>query len=126
MIARRPKGEVEVRLSGSVIRLAKDQASAVFIWPQPDGAGWPAGGEALPNLRTLADLSPGRRFRVERLAIGGEIRQRLIEMGFVHGEEGRIIREALLHDPIEVELKGYNLSLRRAEATGIVVEELDG
>jgi ferrous iron transport protein A len=70
-------------------------------------------------------MTPGRSFRVRRISAEGEIRQRLVDMGFVRGAEGRILREALLRDPIEVEMKGSLLSLRRVEATGIQVEELN-
>ena len=44
-------------------------------------------------------------------------------MGFVRGATGRVLREALFKDPIELEMLGYKVSLRRAEARGIVIEE---
>jgi Fe2+ transport system protein FeoA len=73
---------------------------------------------------TLADLKSGMAFRVLHVGATGEIRQRLTDMGFIRGATGRIIREALLRDPIELEMLGYKISLRRAEAREIAVEEL--
>ena len=72
---------------------------------------------------TLDHLGNGRRFRVRKLTASGEIRQRLVDMGFVRGATGRVLREALFKDPIELEMLGYKVSLRRAEARGIVIEE---
>jgi Fe2+ transport system protein FeoA len=54
----------------------------------------------------------------------GEIRRRLMDMGFVRGATGKVLREALLRDPIELEMLGYRVSLRRAEAREIYVEDL--
>ena len=126
VIGRDEEGNVDVRLAGEVIRLESRQARSIFVRVNPDGGdSGPASIDGLPEI-TLADLTPGKRFRVRRLTAGGEIRQRLLDMGFVSGAEGRILREALLRDPVEVELSGYLLSLRRAEAGGIVIEELDG
>jgi Fe2+ transport system protein FeoA len=45
-----------------------------------------------------------------------EIRQRLIDLGFVKNETGIVLRQALLKDPIEIEIKGTRVSLRRSEA----------
>jgi Fe2+ transport system protein FeoA len=45
-------------------------------------------------------------------------------MGFIRGTQGMVLREALMKDPIELFLKGYRVSVRRAEAQQIHVEEL--
>ena len=73
---------------------------------------------------TLSDIQNGGYFKILRLKATGEIKRRLIDMGFIRGAEGRVLREALLKDPIELQLKGYKVSLRRAEARQIMVEEL--
>ncbi len=73
---------------------------------------------------TLADVANGETFRVTRLAATGEIRQRLIDMGFIRGATGRVLRAALLGDPIELQMPGYKVSLRRSEARDIFVEEV--
>jgi len=71
---------------------------------------------------TLGKLRPGEGGRVER--VGGEavIRRRLREMGIVAGKPVKVVRVAPLGDPIDVELMGYHLSLRRAEAAHVLVE----
>ena len=73
---------------------------------------------------TLADLDHGGEFRITRLEAAGEIRRRLMDMGFIRGATGKVLREALLKDPIELEMMGYKISLRRAEAREIFVEEI--
>ena len=69
-------------------------------------------------------MRSGQAFRVIQVTAAGEIRQRLIDMGFIRGATGRVLRKALLKDPIELEMLGYKISLRRAEAREIAVEEI--
>ena len=73
----------------------------------------------------LSEIESGKSFRVVRINASGEIRRRLLDIGFIKNEPGRVIREALLKDPIEIEIKGSKVSLRRSEARLIEVEELD-
>ncbi len=73
---------------------------------------------------TLADLEHGGKFRIISMEATGEIRRRLMDMGFVRGATGTVLREALLKDPIELEMMGYKISLRRAEAGDILIEEI--
>jgi ferrous iron transport protein B len=70
---------------------------------------------------SLRELKPGQGGRVER--VGGEpaIRRRLHEMGIVVGKTVTVVRVAPLGDPIDVELMGYHLSLRGAEAAHVLV-----
>lgn len=76
---------------------------------------------------TLRDLAPGESCVVRAVRTceagrtSGDLRRRLLEMGFVSGTEVRIVRVAPLADPIEVVLHGYHLSLRRSEAETILV-----
>jgi ferrous iron transport protein B len=74
---------------------------------------------------TLADLDHGGRFRILAVEAAGEIGRRLLDMGFIRGATGTMLREALLKDPIELEMMGYKVSLRRAEAREIIIEEID-
>jgi len=71
---------------------------------------------------TLDTLKPGACATV--FSVGGEprIRRRLLEMGFVSGTSVRVVRLAPLGDPMQIELHGYHISLRRSEARSIVVE----
>lgn len=86
--------------------------------PLPEGARAAAVLEPGP---TLADLRPGERATVRAVSGAGLLRRRLLEMGFVSGTQVRVVRLAPLADPMEVELHGYHLSLRRAEAGTVLV-----
>lgn len=71
----------------------------------------------------LTDVPAGKHFTIESVAVTQpDIRKRLIDMGFVRGVEGVIMRSAPLGDPIEMHIMGYDLSLRREEADGILVD----
>jgi len=73
---------------------------------------------------TLNELKPGQQARILDVGLDGVELQRLLDMGFVEGSAVRMIRNAPLLDPIDVEIKGYLAALRRAEAGYIVVEVL--
>jgi ferrous iron transport protein A len=71
----------------------------------------------------LNTLIPGERGIVEKLATPSfEVRQRLLEMGLTKGITIKVIRVAPLGDPIEIELRGYRLSLRRKEAEAVMIQ----
>lgn len=72
--------------------------------------------------QTLAQLKPGQNARV--IDVTGEValQQRILEMGVLPGVSVRLIRVAPLGDPMEFELIGYRLSLRRSEAACVNVE----
>ena len=69
----------------------------------------------------LADLKTGETAVVVRVHGHGSFRKRLIEMGFINGKEVRVVLNAPLKDPIEYEIIGYKVSLRREEARQIEV-----
>ena len=71
----------------------------------------------------LSDLRPGARAEIRGVSGAGVLRRRLLEMGFVSGTPIRVVRVAPFADPIEVELHGYHLSLRRADAATVLVDE---
>ncbi|MBP3202939.1 MAG: ferrous iron transport protein B [Bacteroidales bacterium] len=74
----------------------------------------------------LADLQTGERAVIVRVHGHGSFRKRLIEMGFIQGKTVRVVLNAPLKDPIEYEIIGYKVSLRREEAKLIdVVTEAD-
>ena len=64
----------------------------------------------------LSDLATGEKAVIVRVNGHGSFRKRLIEMGFINGKEVRVILNAPLRDPIEYEIIGYKVSLRREEA----------
>jgi len=71
---------------------------------------------------TLADLKPGQSGEILKINVAGALKRRLMDMGVVAGANVRVEKVAPLGDPIEVRIKSYALSLRRAEAKSIEVE----
>ena len=69
----------------------------------------------------LAELATGEKAVIVRVNGHGSFRKRLIEMGFIQGKEVRVVLNAPLKDPIEYEIIGYKVSLRREEARQIEV-----
>ncbi len=74
----------------------------------------------------LSDLEPGQRARILRVGGRGRARLRFMEMGLVSGETVLVERVAPLGDPVEFFVKGYHVSLRRADARHIEVQMLGG
>lgn len=72
-------------------------------------------------MTSLDQLNPGQRARIEGIAGNDAIVQRLFEMGLVEDEEVELLRVAPLGDPMEIRLRGYNLSLRKGEAARVTV-----
>ena len=72
--------------------------------------------------RTLAELGPGDRARVTKVAGDVDAARRLMDMGLIRGTPVEVVRRAPLGDPIEVKLRGFMLTLRRSEAEHITVE----
>ena len=69
----------------------------------------------------LSELKTGERAVVVKVSGHGSFRKRIIEMGFVKGNKVKVILNAPLRDPIEYEIIGYRISLRREEASKIEV-----
>lgn len=76
------------------------------------------------NATTLDLLEPGASVRVLQLTATGNLGQRLMDLGFFPGIELRIIRNAPLLDPLEIEMLGYCVSLRHQEAGFVEVTKL--
>lgn len=73
-------------------------------------------------IKKLHELKKGDRGKVVKISGSGGIHQRLVDMGLIAGSTVEMQRVAPLGDPIEIKVKGYNLSLRKEEAAGISVE----
>ena len=74
----------------------------------------------------LSELKTGEKAVIVRVHGYGSFRKRLIEMGFIQGKEVTVVLNAPLKDPIEYEIIGYRISLRREEAEQIdVVNEAE-
>ena len=69
---------------------------------------------------TLADVPPGAAARV--IAVGDDAPTRVLEMGVLPGVRVEVVRLAPLGDPMDVRVRGFHLSLRRAEAASVTVE----
>jgi Fe2+ transport system protein FeoA len=74
------------------------------------------------SVKKLNELKKGDRGKVLRISGGGSVHQRLMDMGLIAGSEVEMQGVAPLGDPIEIRVKGYNLSLRKSEAACISVE----
>lgn len=82
----------------------------------------PSPAPSVPERTGLDRIPPGSRAIVRVVAAENGARRRLLEMGFVPGTPLRVVRLAPLGDPMEIELHGYHVSLRRSEARTILVE----
>lgn len=70
---------------------------------------------------TLRDVSVGQTVKVTRLNGDGPVKRRIMDMGITKGVEVYVIKVAPLGDPVEVTVRGYELSLRKADAEMIEV-----
>lgn len=71
---------------------------------------------------TLKDLKPGQEGIVVSVGEKGAMRRRIMDMGVTPGTTVKVIKVAPLGDPIEVNVRGYELSLRKSEAEQIQLE----
>lgn len=83
-------------------------------------------GPATTASRSLVDLAVGDRARIVRVDTNGAIGQRLLDMGITRGAVVLVKRLAPLGDPIEINVKGYDLAVRRSEARSIYVDHIQG
>jgi ferrous iron transport protein A len=72
----------------------------------------------------LRDIEPGQRARVKKLAGEPRLKRRLMDMGITPGIEVAVVKVAPLGDPVELSIRGYELSVRKDEAAHIEVEAL--
>jgi ferrous iron transport protein A len=71
---------------------------------------------------TLAELAVGAGARVRNIAGTDEVANRLLEMGLTPGASLTIVGTAPLGDPLELEIRGYRLSIRRSEAARVEID----
>ena len=74
-------------------------------------------------MKTLRDIPVGGDAVVVRLAGQGPLKRRIMDMGITKGASVHGRKVAPLGDPIEVTVRGYELSLRKDEAENVIVEE---
>lgn len=73
-------------------------------------------------MRTLKEVACGQTVTVTKLTGEGPVRRRIMDMGITKGTVVHVRKVAPLGDPVEVTVRGYELSLRKADAEMIVVE----
>lgn len=73
-------------------------------------------------MRTLRDVKIGESAKVVKLHGEGAVKRRIMDMGLTKGIDVSIRKVAPLGDPIEITVRGYELSLRKADAEMIEVE----
>ena len=73
-------------------------------------------------MKTLKEVHCGKTVKVTRLTGEGPVKRRIMDMGITKGVEVFVRKVAPLGDPVEVTVRGYELSLRKADAEMILVE----
>lgn len=74
-------------------------------------------------VKLLHELKPGEQGVVKGLLGGGAIFRRIVDMGVVPGAKIKVLKFAPLGDPIEIKVKGFNLTLRKQEAKMIEIHQ---
>ena len=77
-------------------------------------------------MKTLKDAKVGETVRVVKLHGQGAIKRRIMDMGITKGVQIYVRKFAPLGDPMELQVRGYELSLRKADADMIEIEEIKG
>lgn len=77
--------------------------------------------ENTTTARTLRQMKIGETVTVKRLTGDGPVKRRIMDMGITKGVEIYVRKVAPLGDPVEVTVRGYELSLRKADAEMILV-----
>ena len=72
--------------------------------------------------KKLNEMKKGEKGKVVKITGNGSVFRRMLDLGLVNGCEVEMKGVAPLGDPIEIKIKGYNLSLRKSEAAGVIVE----
>ena len=75
-----------------------------------------------PSATSLGDLSVGQEGTVAAVRGARQFRRRLLELGLVPGTRVRLLNVAPLGDPLELEVRGCRLSIRRSEARAIELQ----
>ncbi len=76
-------------------------------------------------MRTLKDVKVGQTVRVVKLWGEGAVRRRIMDMGITKNVEIYVRKVAPLGDPVELSVRGYELSLRRADAEMVEICDAD-
>lgn len=74
-------------------------------------------------MKTLNDLKPGQRGVVDKITCEKKLRSRIVDMGITPGAVIIMKRVAPFGDPIQINVRGFDLSIRKAEAENIKIKE---
>ena len=77
-------------------------------------------------MKTLKDIKVGKRATVVKVHGSGALKRRIMDMGITKGVQIYVRKFAPLGDPMELQVRGYELSLRKADADMIEIEEIKG
>lgn len=77
------------------------------------------------SKKTIRDLLPGQSGVVTELASVGALRRRIIDMGITPGAVVTLKKVAPMGDPIEINVRGYELSIRKEDAKSIIIEDCE-
>ena len=72
-------------------------------------------------MKTLSDVKPGQNATVVKLHGEGAVKRRIMDMGITKGVEITVRKVAPLGDPMELTVRGYELSIRKADAAAIEI-----
>ncbi|MCX7749602.1 MAG: ferrous iron transport protein A [Clostridia bacterium] len=72
--------------------------------------------------KTLKELKPGDKAVIKNITGEGAVKRRLMDMGVTRGAEVLVRKVAPFGDPIEVNIRGYELTFRKSEAENIIIE----
>ena len=73
-------------------------------------------------MRTLKDVKIGETVRVTKVGGEGALKRRIMDMGITKGVAIKVMKVAPLGDPVEITVRGYELTLRKADCQNIEVE----
>ena len=73
-------------------------------------------------MKTLKDVPAGQSAKIVKLHGEGAVKRRIMDMGLTRGTEVTVRKLAPLGDPLELTVRGYELSLRKADAEAVEVE----
>ena len=93
-------------------QLDKTNCVALVLSPQKRGT----------HMRTLKDVKIGESVRVTKVGGEGAIKRRIMDMGITKGVSIKVMKVAPLGDPVEITVRGYELTLRKADCEKIEVE----
>lgn len=74
-------------------------------------------------MRTLKDVKVGETVKIRKITGEGAVKRRIMDMGLTKGVELKIRKVAPLGDPIELTVRGYELSIRKADAMLVELED---